>query len=162
MASFNQHLSGPRRLALLIGNNDYYNPKHKLNYAITNVRDLSIKLKSINFNVTRYEDLDYAGMESGIKQFAKEINDGDLVLFYFSGHACHVMNRNYLIPINDDGIESEREVPRFGINVDRAINRLRERNQSYVTIPIIDCCKAYCLESISSCKYNIISTYQKA
>ena len=108
--------------------------------------------KSINFNVRRCENLDYAGMESEIKKFAEGIKDGDLVLFYFSGHGCHVDNENYMIAIHDDSIESEGEVLDFSIHVGRTLDRLTERNQSYVTILIIDFCEAYYLESISSCK----------
>ena len=141
-----------RKIALLIGNNDYNWSKNKLPYAINNVDDLSNKLEDINFNIRRCENLDHSGIDTEIKKFAEEINDGDLVLFYFSGHACHVRDRNYLIPINDDGIESEREVPRFGINVDQTINRLMGSKQSYVTIVIIDCGESYQFRTVSVCK----------
>ena len=160
MSSFKQDLSTRRRLALLIGNSDYNNPKNTLNYAINNVDDLSYTLINIDFEVTKCENLDYDDMKKNIKEFANGINDGDLIVFYFCGHGCHVDNENYLIPIDDDGIESEKEVLDFGIHVGRTIDLLTERNRSYVTIVIIDCCKPYCLESISSCKYNVANAHE--
>ena len=38
-----------RKVALLIGNNDYSESKNKLQYAINNVRDLSNKLEEHQF-----------------------------------------------------------------------------------------------------------------
>ena len=139
-----------RKVALLIGNNDYNESKNKLQYAINNVHDLSNKLKSINFDVTPREDLDYAGMEREIKEFAEGIKDGDLVLFYFSGHGCHVKNKNCLIPIKDT-FESEKDILDLSYNVDNMINRI-VRRQPCVTIMIFDCSKTYYLGGALNCK----------
>ena len=138
-----------RKVALLIGNSDYNESKNKLPYAINNVHDLSNKLKSINFNVTPHENLGYADMMSKIKQFAEGIKDGDLALFYFSGHGCHVKNKNCLIPINDN-IKSGKDILDLSFNVDNIIKRIVERRPC-VTVMIFDCSKTYHLGELN-CK----------
>ena len=84
-----------------------------------------------------------------IRNFAKTIDDGSLVLFYFSGHSYQLNGKNYLIPVYDMIIQNEKDVEEFGIDVERIITLLSERNPSYATIVILDCCKPYQLRNAS-------------
>jgi uncharacterized caspase-like protein len=146
MATSNKNPTPRRKLALIIGNNNYSRPSNRLNQSINNANDLNDLLKSINFNVTMYTDGN-AEMMLKITNFAKTIKDGDLVLFYFSGHGYQVKDKNYLIPVDDAEIESDKDVEDIAINVERTFERLVERNPSYVTIFILDCCRPYLLKN---------------
>jgi uncharacterized caspase-like protein len=143
MASSYPSSSSRRKLALVIGNNNYSREESKLRHCINDASDLSDLLKSIHFNVTTHFDLTNAGMVSNIIAFKKTIIDGDLVLFYFSGHGYQVKDKNYLMPVDDDKIETEEDVEDYAVCVETTIDRLAKTNRSHVTMFILDCCRKY-------------------
>lgn len=79
-----------RKLALIIGNNNYNRRESQLRHCINDANDLSNLLQAISFNVTTGYNLTNAEMISTLNSFSKTIHDGDLVLFYFSGHGYQV------------------------------------------------------------------------
>ena len=85
-----------------------------------------------------------------IRNFAKTINDGDLILFYFSGHGYQLNGKNYLIPVYDTILQNEKDVEEFAIDVEQVITLLAERNPSYANILILDCCRSYKLKNASA------------
>ena len=151
MATAQQQPRIRQNLALVIGNSNYSRSYNKLDHSLNNVIDLSESLKKIGFNVTTINDLTKKDMITRIIQFCKTVNDGDLVLFYFSGHGCCVNGQNYLIPVDDTKIDNtDRDMQDFGVNVEGTIARLVERNPSYATIIILDCCTPYKLNLSSA------------
>jgi uncharacterized caspase-like protein len=144
-------LSPVQKLALIIGNDDYNERHNKLTHSIYNANDLSDSLNKIGFDVTLHTDPDIQMMKL-IRSFAKTINDGDLVLFYFSGHGYQLNGKNYLIPVYDTIIQNETDVEEFAIDVEQIHTLLAERNPSYVTIIILDCCRSYKLKDASTSK----------
>jgi uncharacterized caspase-like protein len=143
MATSNMISSSRRKLALIIGNNEYSRPENRLRHCINDANDLNKLLKTINFTVDINHDLTNAEMVSAINSFSKTIHDGDLVLFYFSGHGYQVGGENYLMPIDDAKIKTEDDVESFAIPVERTIGQFAAQNPSYVTIFILDCCRVY-------------------
>ncbi|CAF5207624.1 unnamed protein product, partial [Rotaria magnacalcarata] len=94
-----------RKLALIIGNDNYSTTYNKLDDSVKNAKNMRNLLKQIAFDVTMHTNID-ANMMELIKKFCEQIDNGDLVLFYFSGHGCQVNGENYLIPIDDSKIEA--------------------------------------------------------
>lgn len=141
-------LSG-RKLALIIGNDDYCELKNRLNHSVNNANSLHDALREIGFDVEVHLNPRTSIMEL-IVNFAQKVNEGDLVLFYFSGHGCQVNGKNLLIPADDALIEKDADVDEFGFNFNRILERLTERNRSYITIAILDCCQRYILKSASA------------
>ena len=132
-----------KKLALIIGNNDYSRPESKLRHCINDAKDLSDSLKGIGFHVDKKFNLTNQEMVQSLKTFRKSIHDGDLVLFYFSGHGYQVKGHNYLMPVDDDEIESEEDVEENAVSVETTLDRLATSNRSSVTIFILDCCRKY-------------------
>jgi uncharacterized caspase-like protein len=143
MATSNVISSSRGKLALIIGNNNYSSPGNQLRNSINDADDLNKALQKINFTVNINHNLTNAGMSLAINSFLKTINDGDLVLFYFSGHGYQVGAENYLMGTDDTKIETEDDVESFAIPVERTINRFAAKNSSYVTIFILDCCRVF-------------------
>ncbi|CAF1154694.1 unnamed protein product [Adineta ricciae] len=143
MATLRRPSTSRRKLALIIGNNNYFRPESKLRHCINDANDLSEVLSNVRFHVTTKLDLTGSQMIATINSFSKTINDGDLVLFYFSGHGYQIKGTNYLMPIDDGQIETEDDVEDFAVPVERTIKRLAEKTSSYVTICILDCCRLY-------------------
>ena len=149
MAVSKESASFRRKLALIIGNDGYSQSCNRLNQSRNNAKDLSNLLKTINFEVTRRNDLNKQDMTTNIIDFSKTVHDGDLVLFYFSGHACDANGKNYFIPV-DVTIESDRDIEDFSVHIERQLERLVNRNTSGLTILIVDCYKSYLLEKTKS------------
>lgn len=85
-----------------------------------------------------------------IRNFAKKINDGDLILFYFSGHSYQLNGKTYLIPVYDRILQNEKDVEEFAIDIQQVLTLLEERNPSHVNIVILDCCRSYKLKNAST------------
>ncbi|CAF1402431.1 unnamed protein product [Adineta ricciae] len=133
-----------QKLALIIGNGNYHRSNNQLSKSIINAVELSTILKRLNFKITLYIDVRTSEELLGnVEKFAKNIKDNDLVSFYYSGHANQVNKQNYLIPIYDDRIYTDRDVLDIGCNFDSIFQRLLEKTSSHTTVCILDCCKPY-------------------
>ncbi|UJR12444.1 hypothetical protein I4U23_016620 [Adineta vaga] len=144
MESSAKSSSNYQKLALIIGNGNYRRPNNQLSQSIINAIELSTILKRIDFKITLYIDVRTTEeVFENVKRFAENIKDGDLVLFYYSGHANQVNNQNYLIPIYDDRIYTDTDVQDIGCNFDRIFDRLVEKPSSHITVCILDCCRPY-------------------
>jgi len=147
-----------RKLALIIGNDNHSNSNNQLKNSIKNATDFSNSLKNINFKVTTAFDLkDKQEIISCIMDFSETVVNGDLVLFYFSGHIYQVKGENYFIPVDESMIKTELGIQDLAVNVGNQIKRLAAVNSFYATIFILDCCNTYELAdpSISNSKYTI-------
>ena len=155
MTTSHENSTNHRKLALIIGNENYHRPENELSHSTETIQELSDLLTKIGFRVTTSSNLEKYDMTTKIISFSKTIKDGDLVLFYFSGHGYQVNGVNYLIPINDTWIKTNRDVEDFGINFNRILRRVLEQNSSYVNIFILDCCRPYISNDLltSNCKY---------
>src|SRR5690606_33761834 len=80
--------AGPegRRAALVIGNSAY-DSLPRLPNAVNDARHVADVLARANFEVTVGADLSKAGLEKTIREFLRSLDDGDVALFYYSGHA---------------------------------------------------------------------------
>ncbi|CAF4017200.1 unnamed protein product, partial [Rotaria sordida] len=90
MATSNTGSSSRRKRALVIGNNNYSRSESKLRHCINDANDLTALLEKISFIVTTHHDLTNAQTVKAIRDFQNTIADGDLVMFYFSGHGYQV------------------------------------------------------------------------
>ncbi len=131
-----------KKYALIIGNDSYSQEENQLTDSIKNARKLDYILDRINFTIMRREDV--SDENEIIKQvivFTRTFKNGDIVLFYYSGHANQCNGNNYLIPTNDTTINSEQDIEVFGANVQRILDRLTENKPSSVFVFILDCCR---------------------
>src|SRR5215475_10502885 len=88
-----------RRTALVIGNSEYQ-ALPKLPNAVNDANRVKEVLQRANFDVVVGENLDGKGLEKTIRDFLRSLNDGDIALFYYSGHAAQVAGENYIFPVD--------------------------------------------------------------
>ena len=86
------------RFALVIGNGAYKGVPALANPP-NDAKDIAAALKSLGFTVTLGIDLDQAGMQRAIAEFAGQAAEADASLFYYAGHGVQLAGRNYLIPV---------------------------------------------------------------
>ncbi len=91
---------GPiRRVALVIGNNDYRQAP-PLRNAVNDAEDLAAALRAVDFDVEAVLDADLRALDGAIDRFISRISPGDVALFHYSGHGMQANGENYLIPVD--------------------------------------------------------------
>lgn len=92
----------PRRVALVIGNAEYqFVPR--LSNSTNDARLLAETLKQLDFELIGggpQLNLDRSGMERAIREFGKRLGQGDVGLFFYSGHGLQIRGKNYLVPVS--------------------------------------------------------------
>ena len=116
------------KLALIIGNGDYTKSSNKVAQSIENATKLEAVLKKIHFDVTMKVNLNRKDLLNAMKAFQKEIKKSSLVVFYFSGQGCQTNGINYLIPTNDNELETEKDLEERAVNIQRNLAPLLERS----------------------------------
>jgi TPR repeat protein len=88
-----------RRVALVIGNASYRSVA-PLGNPLNDARAVADVLRKLDFDVEVATDLDKIQMEATLRRFARSLDKTDVALFYYSGHAVQVEDRNYLLPVS--------------------------------------------------------------
>lgn len=127
-----------RRAALVIGNSDYRNLVQLPN-AANDADRIQQVLERANFEVTIGKNLDKKGLEEAILGFLRTLNDGDVALFYYSGHAVQVGGNNYMLPV-DASLASSYDLEVEAYNMSSLLEYMRET--SSMQIAILDACRA--------------------
>jgi hypothetical protein len=126
-----------KRLALVIGNNDYIFGS-KLKNAVNDAALISKCLEELNFEVIMGKNLNKKSFEDSIRSFFRKKSDYDIILFFYAGHGIQVDGENYLIPI-DAKLEVKEDVKFETIEVDFITELLEEKSST--NIIILDACR---------------------
>lgn len=97
--SVDAHAQAQRRLALVIGNNAY-DEIVSLEKAVNDADAVADKLGQIGFEVTLAKDIGRRAMSRAVLEFEKQIQPGDLTLFYYAGHGFSVSGQDFLLPVD--------------------------------------------------------------
>eukprot|EP01024_Parvocaulis_polyphysoides_P046460 TRINITY_DN4374_c0_g1_i1.p1 TRINITY_DN4374_c0_g1~~TRINITY_DN4374_c0_g1_i1.p1 ORF type:complete len:345 (+),score=33.28 TRINITY_DN4374_c0_g1_i1:96-1130(+) len=134
-----------KRLALIVGQTDYQF-LGKLPSAVLDSMLMEKTLKNISFTATVLTDKTIEEIEDELNQFRKKIRQGDVVFFYFSGHAAQQTIKhetdNYLF-----GVDSKRETEN-GENIIKGIALQRKIFYRYfiqnsIYLVVLDACRKY-------------------
>jgi uncharacterized caspase-like protein len=132
-------LSSTKR-ALLIGNNNY-KVGNKLDCCEYDVEDVGKELEKIGFHVTIRVDQTYRDMVSLITRFQNQICEGDLVVFFFSGHGVQWNNENYLVPIDNESFaDNPNMYEYYAVSVQKTLESIKE-SQPHAIVFLLDCCR---------------------
>jgi uncharacterized caspase-like protein len=135
--------------ALVIGIDEYSDPSSSLTTCVNDAKDLSTALSRIGsnahdrFNVSSAFNCTHAAFQETLNILIKTIQKGDIVLFYFAGHAEEYNGENYLLPsdYNYDHSMSETDYrEKYAINAQYILHRINS-TWAHVTIFILDCCR---------------------
>jgi uncharacterized caspase-like protein len=126
-----------RRVALVIGNNDY--PGAPLRNPLNDARDVAAALKAAGFEVLLRENVGLRSMAEAIRIFGDSMQQDGIAVFYFAGHGVQVKDRNYLLPVDAD-IQREDEIPYATLDVNQVLDKM-DRARSRVNIVILDACR---------------------
>ncbi len=136
----------PVRRALVIGNADY-SLHPKLPGVTTDALEITARLKELKFQIGSPNELPLelktrAEFSKAIGDFSRTINEGDLVVFYFSGHGFSYGAHGFLAPTELPQCVRENKLPDVAFPVDSVKSLLESRNPGLV-IMILDACRTF-------------------
>jgi uncharacterized caspase-like protein len=130
-----------KRVALVIGNNDYRNVP-PLRKAVNDARAMSDVLKQLGFNVLFAENQTRQAFSETMLAFDKVLEPGDTAFVFFAGHGFEINGQNYLLPTDIAAVtEGQEELIRDGaFAAERLISRVQARG-ARTSIFVFDACR---------------------
>src|SRR5579859_1814408 len=86
-----------KRVALVIGNNDYKNVP-KLKKASNKARTMGETLKQLGFSVMVAENQTRQAFSETLLAFDRTVAPGDTAFFFYAGHGFEIAGQNFLLP----------------------------------------------------------------
>ena len=130
-----------KRVALVIGNNDYRNVP-KLQKAVNDARAMAESLKQLGFSVMIGENQTRQAFIQSLQVFDASIDKGDTAFFFYAGHGFEIAGQNFLLPTDvPAAVEGQEDLVRdASILADRIVERLQNR-QARTAILVLDACR---------------------
>jgi hypothetical protein len=127
-----------RRIALVIGNNDYRYVTG-LNNAVADARAMKRELEERGFQVVYRENAARRVMNDAIEEFLGKLSTDAIGMVYFSGHGVQINSANFLIP-TDLQAEKESDVAYDGIELGKLLDRMAQVQPRF-SLVVIDACR---------------------
>ena len=135
-----------KRLALVLGNDQYVNlaSRSQLKRAVNDARAVSQAFTDLGFDVTEVENISRSAFNAKWQEFLLDVQEGDVVAFYFSGHGIEVEGLNFLIPSDIPNVQYGRQeqIKRESISVSELLLDLKKRKPG-MSLIILDACRAH-------------------
>src|SRR5713226_1720789 len=130
-----------KRVALVIGNNDYKNVP-KLQKAVNDARTMGDTLKQLGFSVMVAENQTRAAFSQTLLAFDNAVEPGDTAFFFYAGHGFEIAGQNFLLPTDVPAAsEGQEELVRdASVLADRIIERLQNKKVR-TSILVFDACR---------------------
>lgn len=128
-----------RRLALVVGNNDYKSAP--LVNPINDARLVAKTLQGLGFEVILRENLNLRDFKGAMREFASRLeNEEGTGLLYYAGHGVQIEGRNFLLPI-DVGTGDEYQVRDESVDLEDTLMSRLVRSRKREKIIILDACR---------------------
>jgi hypothetical protein len=133
--------SAEKRVALVVGNNDYKNVPRLLK-AVNDARAMGDTLKQLGFSVMVAENLNRQQFSQSLLAFDNAIEAGDTAFFFYAGHGFEIAGQNFLLPTDvPAATEGQEELVRdASVLADRIIERLQNK-KARTSILVFDACR---------------------
>src|SRR5579871_1296299 len=130
-----------KRVALVIGNNDYKNVP-KLQKAVNDARTMGDTLKQLGFSVMVAENQNRQQFSQTLLAFDNALGPGDTAFFFYAGHGFEIGGQNYLLPTDvPAATEGQEELVRdASVLADRIVERLQNKKVR-TSILVFDACR---------------------
>ncbi len=129
-----------KRLALVIGNQDYVNFR-KLRNPINDIKAIEKVLDELDFEVKFVQNATRDSLIESISSFGEELKkDTNTVgLIYFAGHGIQVDGKTYLVPINAKTYLKPKDLE-YCYGLESLLQALKDANNS-LNLVILDACQ---------------------
>jgi hypothetical protein len=139
--SLTQPAHAEKRVALVIGNNDYKNVP-KLQTAVNDARTMGETLKQLGFTIMVAENQTRQAFSESLLAFDAAVGPGDTAFFFYAGHGFEIAGQNFLLPTDVPAAgEGQEELVRdASVLADRIVERLQNKNVR-TAILVFDACR---------------------
>lgn len=127
-----------RRLALVIGNDDY-KQFSRLDKAGNDAEAVSKELEAAGFEVSLRRDLTYRKMVVAFEEFYDKVKPGDELVVFYAGHGVQTERGAYLLPADIEG-DTQSQVEKMSYSVNVLLEEL-DRMKARVSLVIVDACR---------------------
>jgi len=128
-----------RRIALLIGNNNYSGAK--LSNCKNDARGMEQTLRKMGFSSIRVKlDVNKSQFKDAVRWLVDKSRDGCIGVFFFSGHGCEQDGENYLLPIGAD-VKRPEDVQDEYIRLNWVLESLHRSSKNSTFCLFLDCCR---------------------
>src|SRR5688572_12700998 len=131
--------SAEKRVALVIGNSAYVKSSVLANPA-NDAAEMARALTEAGFEVIAGLDLDKRAFDMKVRDFARALNNADVALFFYAGHALQVSGRNYLVPV-DASMDRERDLDFETVGVDFILRQMEIDRENKTNLVFLDACR---------------------
>ena len=128
-----------KRIAILIGNDNYDNPDQRLKCAVNDATALEQKLKEVQFDTSLFTDIGRYDLASEITDFSRKLDSYDVGLFFFAGHGFQVKGENY-IACKDTQFEDDISISHTAYKLQEIIEDF-DNSSLKIKILIVDACR---------------------
>ena len=128
--------TGPRRVALVIGNDGYLG-QAVLQNARRDAAAMAAELRSLGFQTTLVEDTTRRRFDTAVEAFVNALTPNDIAIFYYAGHGAQADGENYLIPVDYDAT-SDTGIALQGVAASTIQSKLA---RARVSILVLDACR---------------------
>lgn len=128
-----------RRIALVIGNDDYAYVG-KLRNAVADAKAMGAALRERGFDVAYRENVARHDFYRAVADFIDQLSTDTVGVFYYSGHGVQIDGENYLIP-TDLKAEQSSDVDLDGIRLADILDRMGAKGAKF-KLAIIDACRS--------------------
>ena len=125
------------RVALVVGIGKYAHATPLPNPA-NDASAIAASLTSLGFEVIEGLDLDKAGRDGKVREFAEKSFDAKVALFFYAGHGVQANGRNYLIP-TDATLETFTALDFEAVELDSVLKYTA--GEGRVSLAFIDACR---------------------
>lgn len=132
-------LAVEKRVALVIGNNDYVQIP-KLEKAVNDAKAVSQELSKAGFEVIHLANANRRNMNLAINDFAQRVSAGGTGVFFFAGHGLQINNQNFLLPVDMDMPHDPNDVEDQAISLIRVQDKLADAKARF-SLLVIDACR---------------------
>src|SRR6202521_2761703 len=141
LLAFSAPAHAEKRVALVIGNNDYKNVP-KLQKAVNDARTMGNTLKQLGFSVMVAENQTRQAFSETLLAFDAAVGPGDTAFFFYAGHGFEIAGQNFLLPTDVPAAsEGQEELVRdASVLADCVIERLQNKKVR-TAILVFDACR---------------------
>lgn len=133
------NLSYAKRVALVIGNNNYQEATVLTN-PVNDARDMGAVLEKLGFSVEVVEDVSTKNdFYRAVVNFRQKLAPEDIAFFYYSGHGVQIDGINYLIPTRAPML-SLSILKEESISVNYVLDEIQASGSS-VNVLVLDACR---------------------
>lgn len=139
LLNFGSALSVERRVALVIGNNEYQSIP-KLETAVNDAQAIGKELAKIGFEVTSLSNVSQKKMNLAVSEFAQKVSGGGVGVFFFAGHGLQINNQNFLLPVDMDMPKDLSYVDDQAVSLTRVQDKLADAKAKF-SLLVVDACR---------------------